>query len=388
MIVAGERSGDLYGAELATALKDDLGPVEIFGCGGESMRQAGVQTTVDAHEFAMVGITEVFSGLPRAYRAFHLLLAEADRRRAQLAILIDSPSLNLRLAKKLKQRNIPVIYFVSPQIWAWKRWRLKQLKTRIDKMLCIFEFEEAIYRGAGIPVEYVGHPLVDLLNRRDKPGGRLSREEFFVKAGLDPETRTVALLPGSREIEVSYNLPPMLDAAGRLGRNRQIQFVVAVAPTVDSYWLESKLLKDHAKRVTVRAVSYATYEALQHSDVAVVASGTATIEAALLERPMVVVYRVASVTGLLAKFMVDLPFYSMVNLLAQKPVVPELIQSDFTGQKLAAELERLLDHPEVREEMLAELRALRSRLGAGGVIRRTAGTVVRFLQERGLGVGR
>src|SRR5438132_2790116 len=197
MIVAGERSGDIYGARLAAALHARLPEIEVFGCGGELMRGAGVETIVDSHEFAMVGITEVVSGLPRAYRGFHALLGEAERRRPELAILVDSPSLNIRLAKRLKNRGITVVYLISPQIWAWKRWRLGQLKTRIDKMLCIFDFEEPIYRQAGIPVEYVGHPLVDTVE------ASVTREAFFAQAGLDPDTPTVALLPGSREIEVS-----------------------------------------------------------------------------------------------------------------------------------------------------------------------------------------
>ncbi len=189
MLVAGERSGEIYGAELATALRARLGEVELFGCGGEAMRRAGVDTTVDAHTITMVGITEVLSGLPRVYRAFQTLLAEVDRRRPQLAVLIDFPDFNLRLAKKLRERNVRVVYYVSPQVWAWRRGRLRQLKARIDQMLCLFDFEEEIYQKAGIPVEHVGHPLVDMVRPH------LSREDFFAKAGLDPQMTTVALLP-------------------------------------------------------------------------------------------------------------------------------------------------------------------------------------------------
>lgn len=381
MMVAGERSGDVYGARLVAALQERVPEAEIFGCGGEAMQRTGVRTVVDAHQFAMVGITEVVSGLPRAYRAFHRLLEEADRRRPQLAVLIDSPSLNIRLAKQLKKRGIAVVYFVSPQIWAWKRWRLKQLKNRVDKMLCIFDFEEQIYQRVGIPVEYVGHPLVDTVR------AQLTREAFFARAGLDPDTPTVALLPGSRRIEVTFNLPAMLEAASQLTRTRPIQFVVARAPTVDAGWLDHELIKDHADRATVRTVSGATYDALRHSDVAVVASGTATVEAALLQCPMLVVYRVAPVTAFLAKFMIDVPFYSMVNLLAGRPVVTELIQGDFTAGKVAAHLGYLLDHPETCETMKTELRALMSHLGAGGAIGRAADAIVRLLGPSRADVG-
>jgi lipid-A-disaccharide synthase len=375
-MVAGERSGDVYGAALAAALRARLPAIEIFGCGGDSMRQAQVETAVDAHQVSMIGVFEVLTGLPRAYRAFRSLLAEVDRRKPQLAVLIDFPGFNMRLAKKLKRRNIPVIYFVSPQIWAWKKWRIKQLKASIEKMLCIFDFEEAIYQRAGIPVEYIGHPLLDLV------GLNLSRDEFFAKVGLDAGTPTVALLPGSRKTEVSYNLPPMLDAASRLALTRKIQFVIPIAASVDPAWLEAMLVHCFVGRATVRAVSRFSFDALQHSDVAVVASGTATLEAALCERPMVVVYRVSPLTWLLGKFLLDVPYYSMVNLLAGKPIVTELIQSEFTARNVAGRVEYLLDQPAAFAKMIEDLRALRPRLGPGGAIERAARAIVGALERR------
>jgi lipid-A-disaccharide synthase len=377
LMVAGERSGDVYGAGLATALRARLGAVDIFGCGGEAMRQAGVETPVDAHEISVAGIFELVARLPRVYGAFRTLLQEVARRRPQLAVLIDFPDFNLRLAKRLKRRNIPVVYFVSPQVWAWRAGRLKQIRAHVAKMLCIFDFEEAIYQKAGIPVEYVGHPLVDLVRPH------LTREEFFAKARLDPGTLTVALLPGSRQQEVRYNLPSMLDAATRLALARQIQFVIPVAPTLDPLGLVKTLLERYVGRATVRTVVHATYDALQHAEVAVVASGTATLEAALRERPMVVVYRVSPLSWLVGKFLVDVPYYSMVNLLAGKPLVTELMQSDFTAPKLAAQVEYLLDHPEAREKMVQEFRALKPRLGPGGALGRAADAVVRVLGASG-----
>jgi len=378
MIVAGERSGDMFGGELASALRARLNNVEIFGCGGEAMRRAGVDTVVDAHRLTMIGITEVVGGLPRACRAFRALLAEVGRRQPQLAVLIDFPDFNLRLAKQLKKRGIRVVYFVSPQVWAWRKGRLRQLKARIDKMLCIFDFEQDIYRQAGIPVEYVGHPLVD----RVRP--QMTREQFFSAIGLEPTTATVALLPGSREKEVRYILPTMLEAAHRLSLTHKVQFVVAVAPTLESAWLERAVHECSAGKATVRAASHATYDALQHCEVAIVASGTATIEAALLERAMVVVYRVSSLTWRLGKLLVDVPFYSMVNILAGKPLVPELIQSDFTAAKVASRVEYLLDHPQACEELAKELRALKCRLGPGGAIERAADAVVGVFQSDGV----
>ena len=375
MIVAGERSGDLYGAELALALRERLHDPELFGCGGEAMRLVGVDTVVDAHRLTMIGITEVIGGLPRAYRAFHALLAAVDKRRPQLAVLIDFPDFNLRLAKQLKKREIRVVYFVSPQVWAWRKSRLRQLKARIDKMLCIFDFEEAIYRQARIPVEYVGHPLVDLVRPH------LTREQFFSEIELEPGTATVTLLPGSREKEVSNILPTMLEAANRLSLTHKVQFVVAVAPTLDAQWLEKAVLECHAGKATVRAATHATYDALQHCEVAIVASGTATVEAALRERPMVVVYRVSPLTWLLGKLLVDVPFYSMVNILAGKQVVPELIQSDFTAVNVASRVEYLLDHPQACEEMRKEFRTLKCHLGPGGAIERAADAVAGVFQS-------
>jgi len=377
MMVAGERSGDVFGAELALALRARLNEPEIFGCGGEAMRRAGVDTVVDAHQVTMIGITEVISGLPRAYRAFHALLEEVDRRRPQLAVLIDFPDFNLRLAKQLKKRRIRVVYFVSPQVWAWRKSRLKQLKARIDKMLCIFDFEEAIYRAAGIPVEYVGHPLVD----RVRP--QMTREQFFATLGLELGTATVALLPGSREKEVRHILPTMLEAAHRLSLTHKVQFVIAVAPTLDIAWMQRFVVESSTGKATVRPASHATYDALQHCEVAMVASGTATIEAALLERAMVVVYRVSGLTWRLGRLLVHVPFYSMVNILAGKQVVPELIQSDFTAANVASRVEYLLDHPQAREEMTKEFRVLKCHLGPGGAIERAAAAVASRIQDSG-----
>jgi lipid-A-disaccharide synthase len=374
LMVAGERSGDVYGAELAKALRARLGTVGIFGCGGDAMREAGVETTIDAHAISMAGIVEIVAGLPRVYHAFHTLLEEVDRRKPALAVLIDFPDFNLRLAKKLKRRGIPVVYFVSPQVWAWRRGRLRQIKATVSKMVCIFDFEEAIYREAGIPVEYVGHPLVDLAR------AQVTRQEFFQKAGLDPALPTVALLPGSREKEVAHNLPPMLAAAAHLAASRRIQFVLPLAPTLDTAWMESLIRKRDWGRARVRVIAHSTQDALEHADVAVVASGTATVEAALHARPMVVVYRVSALSWLVGRLLVDVPYYSMVNLLAGKPLVTELMQSNFTGENVTAQLQYLLDHGDARDRMANELRSLRTRLGPGGAIGRAAEVITRVLR--------
>ncbi len=374
MMVAGERSGDVYGAALAQALGARIGNAKVFGCGGEAMRASGVETVVDIHQVALIGISEVVTGLPKAYRAMQNLVAEAGRRKPALAVLIDSPSFNLRLARRLKQQNIPVIYFVSPQIWAWKKWRIRKIKACVDKMLCLFDFETEIYEKAGVPVEWVGHPLVDMAAPSQ------TREEFFSRAKLDPGAPTVALLPGSRRTEVAFNLPAMLDAAARVASVRSIQFVLACAPTIDSQWLESLVARGYAGKAPLRTLSNATHEALQYADAAVVASGTATIEAALRECPMIVVYRVSAFTAMCAKVMIDVPFYSMVNLLAGHPAVPELIQNDFNAASLASRLQLLLDDGEARNNMIQDLRKVKLHLGPGGAIDRAADAIVRHLE--------
>lgn len=374
MMVAGERSGDVYGAALAQALASRLGNAEFFGCGGEAMRAAGVETIVDIHQVALIGISEAVSGLPKAYRAMRTLISEAARRKPALAVLIDSPSLNLRLAKQLKRQDIPVIYFVSPQIWAWKKWRIKKIKAYVDKMLCLFDFETEIYEKAKVPVEYIGHPLVDTAAPRQ------TREEFFSKAGLDPGIPTVALLPGSRRSEVTSNIPTMLDAAVRLSHLRPVQFVIASAPTVDPKWLESLATHGYSGKAPMRTLSNSTHEALQYANAAVVASGTATIEAALRECPMIVVYRVSAFTAMCAKVLIHVPFYSMVNLLAGNEAVPELIQSDFTTDNLTSRLNSLLDDGEARARMIQDLRRVRVRLGPTGAIERAAEAIARHIE--------
>ena len=375
MIVAGERSGDIYGAGLARSLQARLPGLEVFGCGGDAMRQAAVETVVDSHQIAVAGITEVVAGLPRVYRAFHKLLDEVDRRHPQLAILIDFPDFNLRMARQLKKRGIPVVYYVSPQVWAWRKGRIQTLKERIAKMIVIFDFEEEIYERAGVPVEYVGHPLVDMVQTH------LTREEFFVKAGLDLHVPLIALLPGSRHKEVMATLPAMLAAAAHLAANRELQFVIAAAPTIDPLWLEATVKRFRVGQARVRTVAHAASGAMQYSEVAVVASGTATLEAALRERPMVVVYRVSALTWLVGKVLVKVPYYSIVNILAKKELVPELMQHDFTAANVAARVEYLLDHPESRAEMIQGFRVLKLRLGKEGALERAADAVVDVLES-------
>lgn len=369
LLVAGERSGDVYGGRLAEEITAREPAMALFGCCGEAMQAAGVESIVNAREFAMVGITEVVSGLPRAYRAFHRIVREAARRRPRLAVLIDSPSLNMRLARRLKRLGIPVLYFVSPQIWAWKKWRLRQLAKLVDRMVCIFDFEPELYHRVGVPADYCGHPLVDAT------APSVSREAFFARARLNPALPVVALLPGSREVEIRYILPTVLQAARIIASGRPAQFVIPVAPGLESRFV-TEFLKRHGQGLNAQILERCANDALAWSTAAIVASGTATIEAALLGRPMAVVYRVSPVTAFLARRMVDIDFFSMVNILAGKEVVKEFIQERFTAENVAAEIGRLLDDPEARASMAEALKHVAARLGTGGAIQRLADRVI------------
>jgi len=361
LISAGEASGEMYAARLATAL-GQLANVQLFGLGGVRMREAGVELLADSAEVAVVGISEAVRRLPSALRIYRRLTAEAARRRPQLAILVDFPDFNLRLARHLHEHGVRIIYFISPQVWAWRPKRVHLIRQLVERVLCIFPFEEKFYRQAGVPVDYVGHPLVDQVR------AQRSREEFAACYDLDVGQPIVALLPGSRPGELTHNLPPMLEACRLLPSNSSCQFVLAVAPGMTGGQLTSYLRPD----LPVHLVEGATYDALAAAEVAIVSSGTATVEAALLGTPMVVVYRVSHATAMILRRIVRTPFFSMVNLIAGRRVVPELIQQDFTPPRLAEEVGRLLGSPEAREQMKGELAEVRSRLGPGGAIERAA----------------
>jgi lipid-A-disaccharide synthase len=352
MISAGEASGEMYGAELITALREQLaGTVECFGMGGERMSEAGCELVVHARDVAVVGLFEVLSHLPNIYRKFHKLLAEVDRRRPDVAVLIDFPDWNFRLAKQLHRRGIPVVYYVSPQLWAWRKGRLKLVQRYISEMLVIIPFEREFYAQHGVQVEFVGHPLSEL----ESP--TVSRENFALRWGLDASQRWIALLPGSRRKELRLNLPAMLGAAERLGS--QFEFVMPVASTLDKEWVQVQIALC-ASNVDVKLTDDSR-ASLLHARVGVVASGTATVEAALIGTPFVMVYRVAGLTWTLGRHLVKLPHYGMVNLVAGREVVPEMIQDGFTPENVERGVLELLEDGTARQSMteaLAEVRKM------------------------------
>ena len=374
LIVAGEASGDQHAAALATCVAGQQA-VAWFGIGGDAMQAAGVELVEHARRVNVLGLVEVVKHLPRIYGVFHRLLAEVDRRRPRLALLVDFPDFNLRLARRLHARGIPVVYFIAPQIWAWRAGRLRAIQRDLRKVLCIFPFEEAIYQRAGVDVEYVGHPLVG------RAAATLSREQFLARYELTPAKSIVCLLPGSRNQEVARHLPILLAAARRLRETQGTQFVLVRAPTVERPLVEELLAKASATPMTL--VEDSAYDALAYSKVAVVSSGTATVEAALLQTPMVVVYRVAPLTWWLGKWLVQTPYYSMVNLIAGGGIVPELIQNAFTPERVAKEVGNLLNQVELRQRMKHELRVVGERLGEPGAIERASRAVLSLLTAPG-----
>jgi lipid-A-disaccharide synthase len=372
LLSAGEASSDMYAARLAQALRDRTG-AKFFGMGGPRMAEAGVELIADYHEVAVVGITEVLHKIPAVVGVQNRLAREAARRQASLAILVDSPGTHLGVARRLKRERIPVGYFIGPQVWAWRAGRVRVVKRLVDHMVVIFPFEEKIYRDAGVPVDFVGHPLVDLVRPT------LTREEFVARHGLDPERLIVALLPGSRRSEILQHYPRVLAACELLcreiGRSTVPQFVHVAAPGLPEELLEL----GNRPAVEIKRIEGAGYDALAACDCAIVASGTATVEAALLGTPMVVVYRVGPVTAAILRRMVKAPFIAMVNLIAGRRVVPELIQDEFTPEAVASEVRFILESADGRDQMKADLAHVRAKLGAGGAIEKAADIFARMI---------
>lgn len=368
LISAGEASGDMYAAQLARALQARTG-AHLFGMGGPKMREAGVEIVADASEIAVVGITEVLHRLPAVWRAWRKLEREAARRKPALAITVDSPGFNFGLARRLKKHGIRIVYFISPQIWAWRPGRMRWIQRRFERVLVIFPFEEEIYRQAGVAVNFVGHPLVDSVRPQ------MTREQFAARFGLDVKRPIVALLPGSRPSEIGRSMPIIAEACARLQQNSPVQFVLVVAPGLDAHIFDSYDRTD----LRLTPVTGAVYDALAAADCAIVSSGTATIEAALLGAPMVVVYRLSGLTATIARCLVLTPLFAMVNLISGRQVVPELIQDKFTADTLEREVRQLLDSPEAREQQRRDLAGVRLKLGPGGAIERAAEVIAAML---------
>ncbi len=371
MISCGEASGDLYAGALTRALRAEAPDLEVFGFGGDTMQAAGATLIGHFHGLSVTGLSEVVRTLPRTWRMYRALVAEAERRRPDVFVAIDFADFNFRLGQALHARGIPVVYYISPQLWAWRPGRIHTMRRFVDRVLVIFPFESEIYEKAGVPSTFVGHPLVELVG--DVP----PRAAFLASLGLSPDVTTIAFLPGSRRNEVAATWPVLVDAARQLHASYpSLQFTVARAPGLPDALLPVP------SGVPMAIVNDATDAVLASADVVVTASGTATVQTALHGAPMVIVYRLSPLTYRLGRPFVKVDTFGMVNLIAGKRVVPELIQDDFTAARVTAEVRRYLDDQAYTATVRRELDAVRMALGGPGASARAAREVLAVAQRQ------
>ncbi|MBZ5595392.1 MAG: lipid-A-disaccharide synthase [Acidobacteriia bacterium] len=370
LVSAGEASGDRYAAMLVEELRRAWPDSEFFGCAGPRMRRAGVEPVIEAESLAVVGLAEVVTHLPRIYGRYRKLVEAAQRRLPDVAILTDSPDFHLRVARRLKRLGVPVLYLVAPQVWAWRKGRIPLIRRTVDRLLCIFPFEEGFFREHGIPAWYIGHPLAG----RVRPA--LEKSEFFRKHRLDPSRQLVTVLPGSRKGEAARHLPPLLDAVERIYRQQVTHFLLPASEITGAAFF-----RDRIARAPIQVIEGETWDAIAHADLALAASGTVTVEAALAGTPMITFYRVTALSWLAGRLLVRVPFYSMVNLVAGRAVVPELMQAQMTGERLAAEALRLLGDAGAREQMRRDLAEVAGRLSGEGHAMAKAAALVEELME-------
>jgi lipid-A-disaccharide synthase len=375
LIVAGEASGDQYGAALIQALQEDHPHLQIYGLGGQQMHLAGVEILSDIETLNVVGVVEALAKIPRGFQLARAIRAEAVRRRTRVAVLIDAPGFNIPLARWLKGIGLQVIYYVSPQVWAWRQGRVKKIARRVDKMLTLFPFEVPFYTAVGLDAECVGHPLVDRLQSLPTP------EQAAERCGLDSKRPILALLPGSRRQEIRRLLPPIIKAFALVkARLPQVQGVLPVAPTLQLSEIQEYL---RASALPVQILQGCSAEALRAATFAIVASGTATLEAGIIGTPMVIVYKVHPVTAALARCFLQVPCIGLVNIVAGKQLVPELLQGDVQPQTIAAYALRCLQCPDEAQRIRQALGVMRSTLGQENNAHRAARRVSYFLSVTG-----
>lgn len=373
LLVAGEVSGDLHGSHLVEAIQHLEPEVQFFGVGGESLKRRGMKLLYPAHSLSVVGITEVFLKLGTILKALRGLKRSLDREKPDLVILIDFPEFNLRLAKMAHRRGIPVLYYISPQVWAWRPKRINLIARWVKKMIVLFPFEVPLYEAAGVDAEWVGHPLLDIVRPT------LPKEVAFQQFGLDPKRRTIGLLPGSRVHEVERLLPPLLDSAHLLQREiPDLQFVIPLAPgipkTILSSWMKNI-------SIPVKVVEGFTYDVMNLAELLITASGTATLEGAILGKPMIIIYRVSLLSYWVGRALIQVDHIGLVNLVAEKEIAPELIQKDAHPQRIADEAFRILRDPILSRKMSESMGQMRQKLGEPGAAQRAALIVSSMLQE-------
>lgn len=364
LIVAGEASGDLHGSRLVNALLKIDPAIHFSGIGGEKMREEGVEIIFPASELAVVGIFEVLLHFRIIFAAFQRLRRLIGEEPPDLLILIDYPDFNLRLARIAKKKEIPILYYISPQVWAWRKKRVKMIARLVNRMVVVFPFEVPIYQRENVDVEFVGHPLLDVVQ------SNLSQEEASKKFELDSAKVTIGLLPGSRKGEVRRILPPMLEAAKILGEEmNNVQFIVPLAAGLPEEEVRAMVAK---KGITVRIVHGDIYEVINTCFCVIVASGTATLETALMAKPMVIVYKISFLTYLIGRMMIEVKNIGMVNIVAGKEICPELIQGEANPRRIAQETKKIVQNPALYQRMQGELKGIREKLGQPGASFRVA----------------
>ena len=375
LLVAGEVSGDLHGSHLVEAIQSVDPEIQFFGVGGEGLKRVGMELLYPSQSLSVVGITEVFFKLRAILKALQGLKKSLERERPDLVILIDFPDFNLRLAKTAHRRGIPILYYISPQVWAWRPKRIKLIAQLVTKMIVLFPFEVPLYEAAGVDVEWVGHPLLDIV----KP--TLSKEKAFEQFGLDPNRRTVGLLPGSRIHEIERLLPPLLASAHLLQEEiPDLQFVIPLAPgipkTILSPWMKNI-------SVPVKVVEGFTYDVMNLSELLIAASGTVTLEGAILRKPMIIIYKVSLPSSWVARALVRLDHIGLVNLLAEKEIAPELLQRDVNPKRISNEALRILRDPLLSRKMVESMGEVRQKLGEPGAAQRAAHITLSLMKEAG-----
>jgi lipid-A-disaccharide synthase len=379
LIVVGETSADRYAARLVGKLRERFRDKELrfFGTGGDEMQRAGVELLCHIRDLASIGPREALHHLRTYYRTFHRLTEECRRRKPPVAVLLDFPEFNLRLAKRLKRLGMKVIYYISPQLWAWRRGRIRIVRQYVDRMLVILPFEEEYYRVRGVNVDYVGHPLLEEFSIEG------DRESFLRELGADPDLRTIALLPGSRKREVEYVLPSMLEASLEVQRRRPAQFLISVAPAIDARQIAricSRVLQENQQPDRFHIVTASARKILASADFGFIKSGTSTLEAALVGTPFLVTYRISPVSWALGNILVRSPYKGLVNLIAKEEIVPEYLQGDATPEALAAAALQCLDCPEKSAAMRARFAGIRNLLGSRCASETAAAYVAEYLE--------
>jgi lipid-A-disaccharide synthase len=373
MLVAGEVSGDLHGAHLMEAIHRIDPDVQFFGLGGEGLKRRGMKLLYPADSLSVVGLTEVFIKLRSIFEALRQLKKSLDQEKPDLVILIDFPDFNLRLAKMAHRRGIPILYYISPQIWAWRAKRIKLIARVVKKMIVLFPFEVPLYEAAGVDVKWVGHPLLDIVRPI------LPKEFAFQQFGLDPNRRTISLLPGSRIHEIERLLPPLLASAHLLQKEiPDLQFIIPLAPSIPKTTLSPWVQRVPAP---IKVVEGWTYDVMNLSELLITASGTATLEGAILGKPMIVIYRVSFPSYWIGKRIVRVDHIGLVNLVAGREIVPELIQKDVNPRRIAEEALRILENPIFRQQMTESMAEVRKNLGDPGAAQRAAGIVMSLLYD-------